>query len=57
MVFWLKNLDLDSKFYYLKKIIKKASKILKVTRKDPTPEPYRCAGLKLDFKWGSTLSD
>ncbi len=52
--FLVKNLDLDSKFYYLKKFIKKASKILKLIRKDPTPEPYRCAGLKLVNKYYET---
>jgi hypothetical protein len=28
------------------KLIKKTSKILKLTRTDPTPEPYRYAGLR-----------
>jgi hypothetical protein len=38
----------------LKKFIKKASKILKLTQTDPTPEPYRCAGLKLANKYYET---
>jgi hypothetical protein len=38
----------------LKKFIKKPSKKLKLTRKDSTPEPYRCAGLKLTNKYNAT---
>jgi hypothetical protein len=49
--FLVKNPDLDSNLYNLKKRIKKASKILKLT---PTPEPYRCAGLKLTNKYYKT---
>jgi hypothetical protein len=48
--FLVKNLDLDSNLNNIKKLIKKVFKILKLTRTDPTPEPYRCAGLKLANK-------
>ncbi len=43
-----------SVLYNLKKHIKNASQILKITRTDPTPEPYRCAGLKLVKKYYET---
>jgi hypothetical protein len=40
----------------MKKLIKKVFKILKLTRTDPTLEPYRCAGLKLANKYYETYS-
>jgi hypothetical protein len=39
--FLVKNLDLYSKFYYLKKFIKKVSKIFKLTRKTLLLNPER----------------
>jgi hypothetical protein len=48
MVFWCKNLDLDSNLYNLENASKK---LVKYYETDPTPEPYRCAGLKLANKY------
>ncbi len=47
----VKNLDLDSNLNNLKKHIKKASKILKLTRTDPTAEPRKRKKSKKVLTW------